>query len=85
MSRHVFYLNTLESDPSVVAAAEKTAKGLGATVVRKAGGSILLEAAPSVIAKIAEALPGWRHNPEQTGYRVPERSPLQRARLPAKG
>jgi len=83
MPRHIFYLNTLRPDPDVVAAAEKTAKVLGATVVRKAAGSMLLEATPGIVTKVAKALPGWRHNPEQTTYRAPEKRPLQRAKLAA--
>lgn len=84
MSRYVFSLPTLKPDPRVVAAAEQIARELGATVLRKAAGSLLLDAAPGVAAKLAKAMPDWRLDREQS-YRTPERTPLQRAKLAAAG
>jgi len=80
MDRYVFY-NAQSLDPKVLTAAKKTAKALGATVVRAAAGSMLLEASPTKVAQVAKALPGWRYSAETKSHRVPERRPLQRARL----
>jgi len=52
-------------------------------VVRAAAGSMLVEAAPGEIEQVAKALPGWRYSVEKKGSRLPERTPLQRARLAA--
>ena len=82
MHRYVFY-SPLTPDPKVVTAAKKTAVSLGATVVRTAAGSMLLEAAPSKAAEVAKALPGWRYSVEAKTHRIPERTPLQRARAAA--
>jgi hypothetical protein len=83
MSRYVFSFPALRPDPAVVADAEIIAEALGATVVRSVGGSLLLEAAPNVATRLAKAMPEWHLSQENTSYRVPERTPLQRARLVA--
>ncbi len=82
MDRYVFY-SPLSLDPKSVTAAKKTATALGARVVRTAAGSMLLEAAPTMITQVAQALPGWRYSVEAKAHRIPERTPLQRARLAA--
>ena len=82
MDRYVFF-HAPGLDPKVLTAAKKTARALGATVVRAAAGSMLVEAAPTQIAKVATALPGWRYCVEGKTHRLPERRPLQRVRLAA--
>lgn len=80
MERYVFYCPQ-SLDPKVVTAAKKTATSLGATVVRAVAGSMLLEAPPAKAAQVAKALPGWRYSVETKTHRIPERTPLQRARV----
>lgn len=82
MARYVFYF-PLSLDTRSVSAAKKTATSLGATVVRSAAGQMLVDATPSKAARVAEALPDWRYCPERTGARLPERTPLARAKLAA--
>jgi len=79
MDRYVLF-HAQGLDPKVLMAAKKTARALGATVVRAAAGSMLLEAAPIQIAEVATALPGWRHCVETKSHRLPEHRPLQRSR-----
>ncbi len=83
MDRYVFYPREgLEAKD--VAAAKRTAKALGATVVRAAAGLMLLEAGPEKAEQVARALPGWRYSADQKkAHKIPERTPLQRARLAA--
>ena len=77
MDRFVFYCpQTL--DQKAVSDAKKIATSLGATVVRAAAGTMLLEAAPAKAAQVAKALPGWRYSAETRSHRLPERRPLQR-------
>lgn len=76
-------LSTLRPLPSDVDAAEATVVGMGAKVVRKVAGTMLIEATPTVVAKLVRALPRWRVHPEGGSYRVPERRPLERAKLAA--
>jgi hypothetical protein len=82
MDRYVFF-SADSSDAKALAAAKKTARALGATVVGAAAGSMLVEAAPTQLAQVAQALPGWRYTVERKSARVPERRPLQRAKLSA--
>jgi len=77
--RYVFYF-PLSVDPKLVAAAKKTAKDLGVTVLRTVAGSMLVEAEASEAALVAKALPGWQYSVESMTHRIPERTPLQRAR-----
>jgi hypothetical protein len=44
---------------------------------------MLVEAGPIQVAQVVEALPGWRYSAETMTHRIPERMPLQRARLAA--
>lgn len=78
MERFVFYSPTL--DVKALTAARRTVARLGATVVRSLAGSMLVEAPRARAAEVAQALPGWRCRSEAKILRVPERTPLQRAR-----
>ncbi len=82
MDRFVFY-NSQCLDPKSLTVAKKTAREKGATVLRAAVGTMLVEAAPADAAEVARALPGWRYSAETRTHRVPERTTLQRAKLAA--
>lgn len=84
MARYVFSLATATIGAVPLASARRTASAHGATVLRAIAGSMLLEAPPATAAAVAKALPGWRYRPERKTTRVPERTPLQRARQLAK-
>lgn len=84
MARYVFFPATASTGAAPLASAKKTASAYGATVLRAIAGSMLLEAPPAKAAAVAKALPGWRYSPERKTTRVPERRPLQRAKLSAK-
>ena len=73
MTRHVFYSSDA-LDAKSVRAARAVASKLGATVVKASAGTgtMLVEAEPQVMRKVAAALPGWRHSVETT-VRLPER------------
>ena len=79
MARYVFFPDTASG--ATLAAARKAASEHGATVVRAIAGSMLLEATPAKVVKVARALPGWRYTAETKVARVPERRPLARAKL----
>jgi hypothetical protein len=79
MQRFVFYSPSL--DRKALLAAKRTASRLGATVVRSLAGSMLLEAPRAKAAEVAEALPGWQYSAEKKVQRIPERTPLDRARV----
>lgn len=81
MDRFVFF--TSATDAVGLATAKKTAKALGAAVVRALPGTMLVVAPPTKAAQVAKALPGWRYTAERKTTRVPERRPLERARLTA--
>jgi hypothetical protein len=80
MKRYVFF-SAHSRDAKELTAAKKTARSLGATVLGAVAGSMLVEAALAKAEKVARALPGWRYTAERKSVRVPERTPLQRARL----
>lgn len=80
MSRYVFF-SVNSRDAKELTAAKRTARSLGATVVGAVAGSMLLEAEPAKVEKVAKALPGWRYTVDRKSVRVPEQTPLQRARL----
>ncbi|MBT2326940.1 hypothetical protein J7E62_32085 [Variovorax paradoxus] len=82
MDRYVFF-SAKSGDAKALTAAKKTARALGVTVVDAAAGSMLVEAAPAKAEQVAQALPGWRYTAERKTARVPERRPLQRAKLAA--
>jgi hypothetical protein len=70
-------------DTKAVSAAKRKATALGATVVRTAAGQMLVETTPAKAAKVAEALPDWRYALERVAARLPERTPLARAKYAA--
>jgi len=80
MKKYVFYSADLSVDRKAVTAARRMAASLGATVVRTVGSSMLLEATPAKVAKVAEALPGWHYSVETRGHRIPEHSPAKLVR-----
>ena len=80
MARYVFFPASV-SDAKSLAAAKKIAREQGATVVWVIEGAMLLEASPIKAAKVAKALPGWQYAVETKTTRVPERTPLERARM----
>jgi len=82
MARYVFHLPR-SLDTKAVTAAKKTATSMGATVVRTAAGQMLVETTPSKAAKVAEALPEWRYGLERLTARLPEKTPLARAKYAA--
>ncbi|WP_329718766.1 hypothetical protein [Ideonella sp.] len=82
MARYVFHL-PLSLDSKAVSAAKRKATALGATVVRTAAGQMLVETTPSKAARVAEALPDWRYALERVAARLPEKSPLSRAKYAA--
>lgn len=84
MARYVFSLATDAIGAVPLASARRTATAHGATVLRAIAGTMLIEASPAKAAAVAKALPGWRYSPERKTTRVPERTPLQRARQLAK-
>ena len=84
MARYVFSLAPAAIGAVPLASARRTANAHGATVLRAIAGSMLLEAPPAKAAAVAKALPGWQYRPERKATRVPERTPLQRARQLAK-
>lgn len=83
MDRHIFF-SSEHLGASTMAAAKKTAQALGAKVINTASGGLLIEATPEVIGQVASALPGWNHTVERKTMRIPERTPLQRAKLAAR-
>lgn len=82
MDRYVFYAKE-SLDPKTVRAARATAGALGVTVVRSGVGTMLLEAAPELVRKLARALPQWRYSVERHATRIPESTPAQRVRRAA--
>jgi hypothetical protein len=82
MARYVFHL-PLSLDTRAVSAAKRKATAMGATVVRTAAGQMLVETSPAKAAKVAEALPEWRYALERVAARLPERTPLARAKYAA--
>ena len=89
MSRYVFF-NSDAQDDKVLTAAKKAARSHGATVVRSLAGTMLLDLTSAKVSDVARALPGWRYSAERKTTRVPERRPLERAKVrgavaPAKG
>lgn len=82
MSRYVFF-NSANVDAKGLAAAKRTAKAMGVTVVRSVAGSMLVEAAPTQLQKVANALPGWKFSVERKTARIPEQRPLERAKVMA--
>ena len=79
MARYRFSPASMGATP--LAAARKAATANGATVLRAIAGSMLIEVPPSKVDAVADAIPGWKYSAERRTATVPERSPLQRAKL----
>lgn len=82
MDRYVFYAKE-SLDAKAVRAARATAGELGVTVVGSGVGTLLLEAAPELVRKLARALPQWRYSVERHATRIPEPRPAERVRRAA--
>ena len=80
MARYVFIPGNKPGTRSLTAA-KKAVSEQGASVVATAEGGMLIEATPARARRVAEALHGWDYSPERVVTRVPERRPLERARL----
>ena len=84
MARYIFSSSeAAAAGPISLASAKRIAKREGATVVRAIAGSMLVEMTPTMATKVAQALPGWRLSPERKAARIPERRPLERAKVAA--
>lgn len=79
MPLYVFFPGTMPGTKSLTAA-KKAVGDNGATVVRTAAGSMLVEATPARAKRIVQALLGWQYTPERKTTRVPERRPPERAK-----
>ena len=87
MTRFVFFPQSASDaklDAKSLAAAKKVVRERGAIVVRTAAGGMLLEVDAATAAQIARALPGWSYTIERKTTRLPERSPLERAKMAAR-
>lgn len=83
MARYVFFPANSAGARSLTAA-KKAVSEHGATVLRSAEGGLLVEATPAGAKRVARALQGWQYTLERQSMRLPERTPLERARLAAK-
>ena len=79
MTRYVFFPENDSATPLV--AAKKAAAVHGAIVVSVAEGAMLLDASPTKAANLVKALRGWQYALERKTSRLPERTPLERAKL----
>jgi len=79
MDRHVFFAKQ-SLDPKVLRTAKAIAEDLGVTVLKTGPGTMLVEAEPALVRKLAKLLPEWSNSVENKTYRLPERTPLQRER-----
>ncbi len=77
MSRFVFFNPNAPLDAIELNAAKKIAKANGATVVRAAVGSMLLEGSPEVMERVAASLSGWRYEPERHYHLQARHAPKQ--------
>lgn len=82
MDRYVFYARE-SLDAQTIRAARATASALGVTVVQSGAGTMLLEADPHLVRKVARALPQWRYSVERHATRIPERRAAERVRRAA--
>ena len=82
MDRYVFYAKE-SLDAKTIRAARATARALGVTVVQTGVGTMLIEAEPECVRKVARALPQWRYSVERHAIRIPERRPAERVRRAA--
>ena len=79
MARYILFPTT-GAESTSLATARQAAVAHGATVIRAIAGGMLLEVPKSKVIELAQALHGWSYSPERKTIRVPERSPLERAR-----
>lgn len=80
MARFVFSHSLVTLDPKVAASARRTATAMGAKVVRSIAGTMLVEGTPTLLSKLAGALPEWKTSVDQpAAARLPEKSPGHRA------
>ena len=79
MDRHVFFAKQ-SLDPKVLRTAKAIAENLGVTVLKTGPGTMLVEAEPALVRKLAKSLPEWGNSVENKTYRFPERTPRQRVR-----
>lgn len=82
MDRYVFYAKE-SLDPRTLRSARDTASAMGVTVLQSGVGTMLLEAAPEDVRKVARALPQWRYSVERRATRIPERPVAERVRRAA--
>ena len=75
MVRHVFFAKQ-SLDPKVLRTAKAIAEDLGVTVLKTGPGTMLVDAEPALVRKLAKALPEWGNSVENKTYRFPERTPL---------
>ncbi len=80
MARYVFFPDNMPGTKSI-AAAKRVLIDQGASIVGTAEGGVLVEATSAEVKRVAQALRGWDYAPERAETRVPERRPLERARL----
>jgi len=79
MDRYVFFAKQ-SLDPKVLRTAKAIAEDLGVTVLKTGPGTMLVEAEPALVRKLAKSLPDWGKSVESKTYRFPERTRLQRVR-----
>ena len=79
MNRHVFFAKQ-SLDPKVLRTAKAIAEDLGVTVLKTGQGTMLVEAAPALVRKLAKSLPEWGNSVENKTFRLRERTPLERVR-----
>lgn len=79
VARFVF-VSTSALDDQALAAAKKTSRSRGATLLKSLAGTMLLEVTPAQVPEVAQALQGWRYSAERKTTWVPERKPLERSK-----
>lgn len=84
MARYVLFPKSTSSDAKSLVVAKKIVRESGVTVVRTAAGGMLVEGDAATVAQVARDLPGWSYTIERKTTRVPERSPLERAKMTAR-
>lgn len=69
MARYTFFCSS-GLDRNGLLAAKKTVQTVGASVVRSADGSMLVEASTGQLRRLAKALPDWRYCVERNTTRL---------------
>jgi hypothetical protein len=80
VARYIFFPGNKPGAKSLTAA-KKAVSEQGGSVVGTAEGGMLIEATPARARRVAQVLSGWDYTPERAETRVPERPPLERARV----